>query len=73
MVVRDTDRLTGFALTIAASLVFILMGIIYYMLTVWIIKTGATWAGYPMVEGSTVVLTAGIVTAAAIIGSAMQK
>ncbi|MFW6449493.1 MAG: hypothetical protein ACOCZ6_00435 [Nanoarchaeota archaeon] len=66
----------GFAnlsVTIVASLVMILLGIIYFMLTVWIIKLGAAWAGFSNVEGNWIVLTSGIVTAAAIIGSAIQK
>lgn len=66
-------KLTGLSLTIVASLILILLGIVYYMITVWTIKTGALWAGYADIEGSTVVLTAGIVTAAAIIGSAIQS
>jgi len=70
---KTVKQLTGLALTVVASVLLIVLGIIYYMLTVWIIKTGAAWAGYKTVEGSTVVLTAGIVTAAAIIGSAIQK
>ena len=61
------------AITIVASLVFILLGIVYFMLTIWMIKIGATWAGYTDVAGNSVVLTAGIVTAAAVIGSAIQK
>lgn len=60
-------------LTIVASLVLILLGIIYFMVTIWMIKIGALWAGYGDVEGTMVVLTAGIVTAATIIGSALQK
>ncbi len=60
------------ALTIVASLVLILLGIIYFMVTVWIIKIGAGWAGYAVLDGNMVVLTAGIVTAAAMIGSAIQ-
>ena len=65
--------LTGLGLTIVSSAILILLGIVYFMLTIWIIKVGAFWAGYDAVEGSTVVLTAGIVTAAAMIGSALQR
>lgn len=60
-------------LTLVTSVVLILVGIVYFMVTIWMIKIGAHWAGYPGVEGTTVVLTAGIVTAAAMIGSALQK
>ncbi len=63
----------NFMVTIVASAMLILLGIIYFMLTTWMIKLGASWAGYASVQGSTVVLTAGIVTAAVIIGSAIQE
>lgn len=59
--------------TVAASVILILLGIVYFMITVWMIKIGASWAGFPGLSGDWVVLTAGIVTAAAIIGSAIQK
>ncbi|MBU1974794.1 MAG: hypothetical protein KKG59_00145 [Nanoarchaeota archaeon] len=60
-------------LTIVASVMLILLGIIYFMLSMWMIKIGASWAGLGNVSGNHVILTAGIVTAAAIIGSAIQK
>ncbi|MFT4343755.1 MAG: hypothetical protein ACMXYE_03330 [Candidatus Woesearchaeota archaeon] len=60
-------------LTLIASIVLILIGIVYFMITIWMIKIGAQWAGFHDVEGTTVVLTAGIVTAASMIGSALQK
>ncbi|MBD3204136.1 hypothetical protein GF327_07610 [Candidatus Woesearchaeota archaeon] len=65
--------LANLSVTIIASMVLILLGIIYYMVTIWIIKVGAGWAGYSDVEGNMVVLTAGIVTAASMIGSAIQQ
>jgi hypothetical protein len=65
--------LAGLVLTVAASAVLLLLGILYYMITIWVIKMGAAWAGYATVEGTTVVLTAGIVTAASMIGSAIQR
>lgn len=59
--------------TALASLLLILLGIAYYMITIFIIKTGASWAGYTNLDAGTAVLTAGIVTAAAIVGSAIQQ
>ena len=59
--------------TLIASVMLILLGIVYFMLTIWIIKIGASWAGYKSLEGNMIVLTAGIVTAAALIGSALKK
>lgn len=67
-----TRGLANIAVTIVTSLVLIFLGILYFMVTVWIIKLGARWAG-AAVDGNIVVLTAGIVTAAAMIGSALQR
>ena len=61
------------ALTIVASIVLIVLGIVYFMATVWIIKIGAQWAGFTNIEGNMVVLGACIVTAAAMIGSSIQQ
>ena len=58
--------------TAIASVVLVLLGIVYFMVTVFIIRVGATWAGFTAIAGDMVVLTAGIVTAAAILGSAIQ-
>lgn len=65
--------LANLSVTIVASLVLILLAVIYFMLSIWIIKMGALWAGFNQVDGNWIVLTSGIVTAAAIIGSAIQK
>jgi len=65
--------LTGLALTIVASLVLIFLAILYFMLSIWTIKIGASWAGINDLQGGTIVLTSGIITAAAIIGSAIQS
>ena len=59
--------------TFVASIVLILVGIVYFMITVWTIKIGAGWAGYSGLDGATVVSTAGLITAASMIGSAIQK
>jgi hypothetical protein len=65
-------NLKGLSLTIVTSVLLIFLGIVYFMLTIWMIKIGANWAGFKNVSGSIIVLTTGIVTAAAIIGSAIQ-
>ena len=67
------QSIKNIGVTIVASIVLILLGIIYYMITIFVIKTGAAWAGYNGLQGNMVVLTAGIVTAAAMIGSAIQQ
>jgi len=65
-------EISSLALTIITSILLIFLGIVYFMITIWMIKIGAMWAGFEFVDGSMVVLTAGIVTAAAMIGSAIQ-
>lgn len=65
--------ISNLVVTIVASLLLIFLSIIYFMLTVWIIKIGSAWAGYTSIEGNWVILTAGIITAAIMIGSALQK
>ncbi len=60
-------------LTLVSSVVLILVGIIYFMVTVFIVKVGAQWAGMNVYDPSTVILTAGIISAAAMVGSALQK
>lgn len=67
------NEIRGLMLTLLSSVILIVIGVLYFMVVVWIISVGSSWAGYPDVEGSTVVLTAGIITAASMIGSAMQK
>jgi hypothetical protein len=70
---RVIKGMSNLAVTVVASIVLILLGVVYFMLTIWMIKIGARWAGYSAVDGNMVVLTAGIVTAAAMIGSAIQQ
>ncbi|MBN1386234.1 hypothetical protein JW968_04665 [Candidatus Woesearchaeota archaeon] len=67
------DTMKGIGVTLLASVFMILLGIVYFMLTVWMVKIGARWAGLGNVAGNTVVMTAGIVTAAAIVGSALRR
>ena len=69
----QNNGIQNFIVTVVASLLLILVGIIYFMLTMWIIKVGASWAGFTDLTGDTVLLTAGIITAASMIGSALQK
>ena len=68
-----SNALRGLAVMALASVTLLLLGVLYYMITVWIISVGASWAGYPDLDGSMVVLTAGIVTAASMIGSSIQR
>ena len=67
------DKLRNLIVLFISSIILIVLGIVYFMVTIWIIKVGASWAGFPNVEGGTVVLTAGIITAASMIGSTLQR
>jgi hypothetical protein len=67
------QTLMGLFVTVLAAATFLILSTLYYMITIWVIKTGASWAGYGALEGSMVVLTAGIVTAASMIGSALKR
>jgi len=63
----------GFFAIILGSLILILLGIVYFAISIWAIKISANWAGYSVVDASTVVLTAGIITAASLIGGAIRR
>ncbi|MFP4403217.1 MAG: hypothetical protein ACLFPJ_02620 [Candidatus Woesearchaeota archaeon] len=69
---RIVKGIANLSVTIIASLILIFLGIIYFMVTIWMIKIGAGWAGFSNLDGNWVILTTGIVTGAALIGSALQ-
>jgi hypothetical protein len=69
---KFTQNLKGLSLMMVASFILILLGIVYFMITILTIKIGAGLAGFKTISGNWVVLTAGIITAAAIVGSAIQ-
>ncbi|MFT4311706.1 MAG: hypothetical protein ACMXYF_00570 [Candidatus Woesearchaeota archaeon] len=58
--------------TVISSVIMIVLSILYFMLTIWVIRVGASWAGAEA-DGNMIVLTAGIVTAAILLGSALQR
>jgi hypothetical protein len=60
--------LRGLSFSILGSVVLIVLSILYFTVSLWVIKLGSFLAGY-QVDGNWVVLTAGIITAATIIGS----
>ncbi|OIO64770.1 hypothetical protein AUJ68_05355 [Candidatus Woesearchaeota archaeon CG1_02_57_44] len=65
--------IAGLTVTAIASAMLIVLGLIYFMVTLWIIKVSSAWVGLSGVESGTFVLTAGIVSAASMIGSAIQQ
>jgi hypothetical protein len=58
---------------IMTSLLLIVLAIVYFAFSIWVIKVGAGWAGYHDLNGGYVILTAGIITAAILIGSSIKK
>lgn len=67
------NLISGVVLTLVMSVMFIVLSILYFFISLFIIKVAANWAGYAATDGSTIVLTAGIIAAASIIGSAMKR
>jgi hypothetical protein len=63
--------LRGVTFSLLSSVILVILSVIYFTISLWVIKLGAMLAGYS-VEGSYAVLTAGIITAATIIGSAIK-
>jgi len=64
--------------TIVASFFLIIMGLLYFMFTLWIVKVGAKFilpelwnAG--QIQGSFIVLAAALMSAGSMIASAMQR
>lgn len=64
--------------TVIASFFLIIMGLLYFMFTLWIVKVGASFILKDMwqagqISGGYMVLAAALVSAGSMIASAMQK
>ena len=71
---RRTTRIgLAFGFTVFSAAIFILMSIIFFFINLWIIKVAAGFAGYTDLSGDWVIFTAGILTAASTISSAIKK
>lgn len=71
-------RLNAMFVTIIASFFLIIMGLLYFMFTLWIVKVGASFILPDMwkageIQGSYIVLAAALVSAGSMIASALQK
>jgi len=69
-VVGSIGFLFGILMT---SLMLIVLAIVYFAFSVFVIKIGAGWAGYHSLSGDMVVLSAALITAAILIGSSIKK
>lgn len=71
---RETGMgIIALGFTILSALIFIIIGIVFYFVNVWIIKVGAGFAGFKTLDGNWVILTAGLLTAASIIASSIKR
>lgn len=68
-----THDFTALTLTIGASLVLIILGLLYFVLTVWIIKIGAGFVGYEQLDGNWVVLAASVIATGSIVSSSVRR
>ena len=69
--VKGIVRTTLFALVAAA--VFIILGLIFFMIFLWIVKTGADLLDLEGLNANWAVFSAAILSAATIIGAAIES
>ena len=65
-------------LTVIASFFLIIVGVLYFMFTLWIVKVGASFILPDMwksgsIQGSYVVLAAALISAGSMIASSLQR
>ncbi len=63
---------TALLMTVAASALLIFLGLVYFMVTLWIIKFSAGWLGYSL-DGNYAVLSASLISVGTILGSSLKK
>ena len=71
-------RINAMLVTVLASFFLIIMGLLYFMFTLWIVKVGASFILPDMwkagdIQGSYIVLAAALVSAGSMIASALQR
>lgn len=65
-------NLSNMVVTLVASALLIVMGLVYFIMTLWIVKIGAGVLGYNP-DANFAVLAAALIAVGTIIGSAIQK
>ena len=58
--------------TVIASLILIAMGLVYFILTLWVVKFGSGLMGYS-IDGNWAVLSTAVVVAGIMVGSAIKN
>jgi len=69
--VKGIVRTTVFA--ILAAVIFIILGLIFFMVFLWIVKTGASLVGLEGLDANWAVFAAAILSAATVIGAAIES
>ncbi|KHO45184.1 MAG: hypothetical protein QS98_C0012G0024 [archaeon GW2011_AR3] len=59
-------------MTLLASVMLIFLGLIYFFITLWIIKVSSGWLGYSL-DGNWAVLSASLISSGTMIGSSLKK
>ena len=57
---------------VIASVILIVMGLVYFIIALWIVKFGAGILGYT-IDGNWAVLSASLISVGSMIGSAIKK
>ena len=59
--------------TIVASALLILLGLVYFMINLWIVKVGSGMLGYTDLSANWGVLAAALLTVGGVVGSTIRK
>ena len=69
---RKSGLFESLIVTVVASLILIAMGMVYFILTLWVIKFSSGLMGYN-IDGNSAVLSTAVVVAGIMIGSAIKN
>lgn len=72
MIMHRAGLFENLLVTVIVSLILIAMGIIYFIVTLWIVKFSSSLMGYDP-DGNWAVLSAAVVVAGIMIGSAIKN
>jgi len=71
------EKAKGFVRTIifavSAAVVFIILGLVFFMIFLWIVKTGASLLGLEGIEANWATFAAAILASATILGAAIES
>jgi hypothetical protein len=56
-----------------ASVILIVIGLVYFIVALWIVKAGSGLLGYTDLSGNWAVLSASLISVGSMIGSAVKK